>query len=84
MCPKHAYMGEPLWYLIEYAARDDEPASWWTGLWFTSNVNHAARFPLKSHAEVAMRRLEIQEYMDRSRLSVTEHRWVASPRRSAP
>ena len=61
------------WFLIEYTQKDDEAASWWTGLWFSSDANTAARYPLKDHAESERDRINLADHMDRSRLTVTEH-----------
>jgi hypothetical protein len=64
------------WYLIESPQNGNEGASWWTGLWFSRNVNTAAMFPIKEHAEAALERIQAGEGIDKSRLIVTEHVWM--------
>ena len=62
-----------VFYLIEYIQKDHEQALWWTGLWFSKDIQEAARFPIKEHAETALDRLDTSADIDRSRLTVTEH-----------
>ena len=63
-------------YLIEYQQKDNETATWYTGLWFSADINDAARFPIKTHAESALMRLQVDKDMNRLRLTVTEHIWI--------
>lgn len=73
-----------IFYLIELRQHDSKPASWWTGLWFSSDANTAARFPLRDHAETALKRLEVSNEIDRTLLCVTEHSWTPPPDAAAP
>lgn len=64
-----------IFYLIELLQHGSEPASWWTGLFFSDDVSKAARFPLKLHAQAALDRMKVADEIDRSLLQVTEHVW---------